>query len=80
MRNMTRTDAKMIAEELFKLFKKNSLAQRPMEKYIGITEAAELLGMPKNTLYKKVQQIPHVKRGRQLLFKESSLKMYMEGA
>lgn len=78
---MTRTDARLIAEELFKLFRKNGLDnQRPLEKYIGMEEAAELLGMSKHTLYKKVQQIPHVKKGRRLVFKESTLKAYMEGA
>ena len=41
------------------------------ERYLNAKEAAKLLGMPLNTLYKKVTEIPHVKQGKRHVFKEA---------
>ena len=46
-----------------------------MEKLLSIQEAADLLGLKKPTLYKKVmcRTIPFIKLGGRVLFKESML-------
>lgn len=71
----------MVAEELFKLFKKDGFDPQQLtpERYMGAKEAAAMLGIPLHTLYKKVGQIPHMKNGRRHVFKESALRLYMEG-
>lgn len=76
---MTRADAKMVAEELYKLFEKNGFKPKQLitERYMGTKEAAEMLGMPLQTLYKKIDQIPHVKNGKRHVFCESSLREYI---
>lgn len=77
---MTRTEARMIAEELFRLLEKNGFKPQMIapERYLTAREAAELLGMPLNTLYKKVSEIPHVKKGKRHVFKESALREWMD--
>ncbi len=72
---MTRNDARMIAEELFKLMQSNKVLN---ERYMSAPEAAELLGLPLQTLYNKINEIPHTKVGRRLRFAESALKKYIE--
>ena len=71
---MTRAEAKMIAEELYKLMRKGDVLP---ERYLNAKEAAELLGRPLRTLYNKVSELPHTKVGKHLRFKESSLRQYM---
>lgn len=71
---LTRKDARMIAEELFSLMKKEKAVP---ERYLNAKEAAELLGMPLGTLYHKVDGIPHTKVGKRLRFTESALRKYM---
>ena len=71
---ITRKEARMIAEELFALLKKE---QAVPERYLSAKEAAELLGMPLGTLYHKVDGIPHTKVGKRLRFTESGLRKYM---
>lgn len=77
---MTRTEARMIAEELFRLFEKNGFKPQMIapERYLTAREAAKLLGMPLNTLYKKVAEIPHIKQGKRHVFKESALREWMD--
>ena len=78
---MTRSEAKMIAEEVYKLLVKEGLNPSMMspERYMGVKEAAEYLCMPVKTLYNKVTEIPHVKKGKRLIFSESSLRAYISG-
>ena len=71
---LTRKDARMIAEELFALMKKEEAVP---ERYLNAKEAAEMLGMPLGTLYHKVGGIPHTKVGKRLRFTESTLREYM---
>ena len=71
---LTRNDARMIAEELFALMKREKAVP---ERYLNAKEAAELLGMPLGTLYHKVWSIPHTKVGKRLRFTESTLRIYM---
>ncbi len=46
------------------------------EMLIGAQEAADLLGLKKSTIYQKVSkgELPHVKKGRSLLFLPSELQ------
>lgn len=74
-RAMTRNDARMIAEELFKLIQASKLLP---EHYVGTKEAADMLGVPVQTLYNKVGEIPHTKIGKRLRFSESALRKYIE--
>lgn len=78
---MTRKECKMIAEELMGLFVKHGMKPTMLapERYMNVREAAAYLSMPVSTLYKKVDEIPHVKKGRRLVFAESALREYVEG-
>lgn len=71
----------MVAEELFKIFQNNGMDVSLLtpEKYMNTDEAAVYLKMSKKTLYNNIESIPHVKRGGKLIFKEGSLRQYMEG-
>lgn len=66
----------MIAREVCKILTHEQL--QALEHYISTDEAARFLGISKQTLYKKLDLIPHVKRGKRLFFKRSSLKQYIE--
>ena len=82
---MNRTEARMVAEELAKLIKPEirkmviDMTVSDMENYISASEAADYLGMSKQTLYNKISEIPHVKFGRILKFQKSELKKYING-
>ncbi|MCI7653037.1 MAG: helix-turn-helix domain-containing protein [Bacteroidales bacterium] len=70
---MNRTDARLVAEELFKLIKKDGLLE---DKVIGAEETAEILGCSTWTVYKKLSEIPHTKFGKSLrFFKSDIIKM-----
>lgn len=70
---MTRNDAKMVAEELYKVLKKEGLVESDV---IGIDEAAGILGMSKQSVYNRIQEIPHTKFGKSLrFFKSDIIKM-----
>lgn len=77
---LTRTDARLIAEELMKLFVKSGFQPKEMtpEKYVGTKEACEILGISPRTLYKRIKEIPHTKKGKLLIFKVSALHAYLE--
>ena len=79
---MTRREAKMIAEELFKLLEKAGMNAKMLtpERYMTSKEAAQMLGISRNALYQQIDRIPHVKQGRKNIFKESSLRAYIENA
>ena len=47
-------------------------------KYMNIEEAAEFLKMPVCTIYQKVDEIPHTKNGKRLVFSDRALVQYME--
>lgn len=70
---MTRNDARMVAEELYKVLKKEGLVESDV---IGIDEAAGILGMSKQSVYNRIQEIPHTKFGKSLrFFKSDIIKM-----
>lgn len=78
--SMTRKEAKMIAEELFKLFVQAGVNAKMLtpERYMTSAQAAEMLGISRNALYQQIDRIPHVKQGRKNIFKESALREYLE--
>lgn len=82
---MNRTEAKMVAEELAKLMRNEirkmtiDLVVADTEGYMTLGEAAEFMGLSKHTVYKKIDEIPHVKFGKFLRFQKSELKKYING-
>lgn len=81
---MTRTEARILAEELYKLMRKD--VKRIVEEtviecsdeWVGVGEAANILGCSVGTLYNNISKIPHTKNGRLLRFKKSELIKYLE--
>lgn len=74
---ITRREARMIAKEVMALMIEGGYVEKPLPKYVGAKEAAEYMCIPLNTLYKKIEQIPHEKRGKRLVFEMQSLRSYM---
>lgn len=64
---MTRTEARILAEELYKLMRKD--VKRIVEEtviecsdeWVGVGEAANILGCSVGTLYNNISNIPHTK-------------------
>lgn len=74
---MTRNDARMIAEELFKLCNKNNLL--PVgDNYLSAREAAQLLKLSVKTVYNKSSLLGGVNTGGTLRFSERALRQYIE--
>lgn len=80
---MTRTEARMIAEELFKLVRPLVVEQlkvvtsEVIDETFGIKEAAKYLGCKEKTIYNKIKEIPHFKIGRTLRFSRLALDEYI---
>ena len=47
-------------------------------KMMGIEEASEFTGIPVNTLYQKIGQIPHSKVGKRLVFTDRALTRWIK--
>lgn len=82
MKVMNRNEARMIAEELYKLVRKDikqvaSGLVIDQEEYIDSKEAAKFLGVSLSFLKKNILDIPHVKVGRLNKFKKSLLIEYI---
>lgn len=73
---LTRTECRMIAEELHKL--QQAEGRRKDERYMSAQEAAEYMRLSVHTLYHRLDEVPHRKQGRKLLFRQSDLQKYME--
>lgn len=80
---ITKREARMIAEELFSMIRKDlqsamtEVAVESADKYMSVKEAAEMLGWSVRTLYNNIKDIPHVKVGKHLRFSEQSLRRYI---
>ena len=80
---MTRTEARMVAEELFKLVRPlvvehlNSITAEVIDETFSIKEAAKYLGCKEKTIYNKNKEIPHFKIGRSLRFSRLALDEYI---
>lgn len=77
---MTRKDARMIAEELYKLMSGDvkdittrALENTAEEQWMSTRQAAEYLGLSQAYIKKHVDDIPHVKVGRLNKFTRRSL-------
>ena len=46
-------------------------------KLMSIEEAAEFTGIPVNTLYQKISEIPHMKAGKRLVFSDRGLMRWL---
>lgn len=80
---MTRTEARMVAEELYKLLRKD-LIERVTEinieandKQLSTKEAAEYLGYKPKTIYNNISRIPHYKVGKALRFSQMALAEFI---
>lgn len=69
-----------IADEVVLRLKPNDAPTAPRRKLLTITEAAELTGIKKNTLYLYTSKgkIPHSKRANKLFFFEDDLINWIE--
>lgn len=47
-------------------------------KYLSIEQAAEFINSTVGTIYHKLDEIPHTKNGKRLLFSERALVRYIE--
>ena len=80
---MTRTEARMIAEELGKILSKDiarvvkSATVTATDKQLSAKEAADYLGWSVKTVYNKIADIPHYKVGKKLRFSEIALADYI---
>ena len=71
---MTNAEAKMIAQELFNLLEKNNILP---DRTLTVGQAASLLCVSKQTIYNNIEEIPHTKIGKRLLFSERKLREYI---
>ncbi len=79
---MTRNDAIIIAEELYRLIKKDrqlliNIVREINEEYMTSQQAAKFLNVSLQFLKQNIKDIPHSKVGRLNRFKKSSLIEYM---
>lgn len=80
---MTRSEARMIAEELMKLLYEevkhsvSTIAAKQTDRQMSVSEAASYLGCAVKTIYNKLDVIPHYKVGRHLRFSEAALTDYI---
>lgn len=81
---MNRSEARAVAEELYKLMRNDvkrlvkEAVEEETSEWLGAREAAELLGWSLGTLYNRIDDVPHSKSGRVLRFKKSSLIKLLE--
>lgn len=70
----------MITENLVKSLKEDDELLDLMfpPKPMTIDEASEFLGIPKNTIYCKIEKIPHAKLGKRLIFTDRGLTRWMK--
>lgn len=79
---MNRAEARMVAEELYKLIHKDvkvitQTMKEETEEWISTKEAARLLGWSVGTLYNRIEDVPHTCLNNRLRFKRSSLIQYL---
>ncbi len=73
--------AQMVTREVKRILEKREAARRAEvhEDYMTTREAAEYLGWPLKTVYNKIEELPHVKKGKRNYFTKSSLNAYITG-
>lgn len=81
---MTRSEARMVAEEFYKLMRRDErlrsleTGKSYSKEWIGSKAAADMLDCTKKTLYSHIEDIPHVRVGNRYKFKKSELLKYLE--
>lgn len=73
---ITRYEARLIAEELYKLMQRDTKPQA--EELLRVPEAAAYLRISTSTLYKKLETIPHTKVGKTIYFTKQGLSDYAQ--
>jgi len=76
MKRMARLQAQYLAEAMKQDDELLDLVFPP--RFMGIEEAAQFTGIPKNSLYTKVNEIPHVKMCGRLLFTDRGLTRWLK--
>ena len=73
--------AKMQSEYLVEALKQDESLLDLMfpPKFMGIEEASLFTGIPVNTLYAKIDEIPHQKVGKRLIFSDRGLTKWING-
>ena len=71
--------SKLVAKNLVKALKEDDELLDLMypPKLMSIEEAAEFTGIPVNTLYQKISEIPHMKAGKRLVFSDRGLMRWL---
>lgn len=76
---LTRADARLIAQELHLLLRKDidravhAQIDKASDEYIGTAEAAAMLGCKPKTIYNHRDRLPHSKVGKYLRFSRNAL-------
>lgn len=75
-RMLTRREARMIAEEVWKLM---ASAQGPKaeEEWLTVDEAASYMKCSKWTIYHRMEQLPHTKRNGRVMFTKAGLSGWL---
>ena len=76
MKRIARYQAEYLAQALKQDDELLDLIYPP--KFLNITQAAELTGLPIGTIYQKIGQIPHQKVGKRLLFTDRGLVRWIK--
>ena len=73
--------AKMQTEYLVEALKKDDSLLDLMfpPRFMGIEDASLFTGIPVNTLYAKIDEIPHKKVGKRLIFSDRGLTKWING-
>lgn len=85
---MTRNDARLIAEELIPLMRKEvkriveSVLEKEAQKedeFVGFDEASKITKLSIRYLREHIKEIPHAHKGRKRVFSKAGLIAYMNG-
>ncbi len=72
----------LFRSEIESYFASNPVAALPQpvenKKPLNIEQASSFLGIAKNTIYGKINEIPHSKKGKMLVFFEDELLQYLK--
>ena len=79
---MTRNDARLIAEELIPLMRKEvkRIVESVLEKedeFVGFDEASKITKLSIRYLREHIKEIPHAHKGRKRVFSKAGLIAYM---
>lgn len=67
---ITKAEARMIARELYSLWKEDH------EELVGVDKASSILGLSSSYIYHNLDKIPHTRVGRAIRFSPSGLKEF----